>query len=550
MKRSETRSNPQMAFEMWRVPLLAGLAAAAISLLVSQAVATREREQFALLVETSARKLRAEISAELDARMHALSILAREWQDRLLPRRGDWESDVRLILSQSSGLQSIAWVDASGQHSWAYPPEAEMPAVDVDKLRAGGTALRRAVVIGPVVPHDGEPRLRILAPLRDRGSLKGWLAATFASRELFDEILASVDTTFTVNIAAGDVDLYRVPTADPGDSPRPIRNTTLALPGGLTIQISVEPSNEMVAAARSQLPLATFAGGLALSALVTIALFLRNVAARHASALEAEVAGHEQAESEVRRLNAELEGRVRVRTSALVHSNDELQKFASFVSHELRQPLGTQMIWIELLESQAGRELDEVARKHLGNIRAMALKMSELISAQVALSAQPHAKAPTDRVDLAAVVRDALAELSHRLDGVGAKVGVGPLPIVLGDASQLTQLFRNLFDNALKYRRPEVQPEIAISAQAAEEPGIPGGIEILVEDNGRGFAPEDAQRIFQPLERLEPEGDGQGIGLAICRTIAERHGGRLRAEGRPGEGATFRILIPEDRIYR
>src|SRR5207247_8306815 len=165
-----TCASPQSAFEMWRELLLAGHAAAAISLLVGEAVATREREQFAVLVETSARKLRAEISAELDARMHALSILAREWQDRLLPRRGDWESDVRLILSQSSGLQSIAWVDASGQHSWAYPPEAEMPAGDVDKLRAGGTALRRAAVIGPVVPDDGEPRLRILAPPRGRGS--------------------------------------------------------------------------------------------------------------------------------------------------------------------------------------------------------------------------------------------------------------------------------------------------------------------------------------------------------------------------------------------
>ncbi|HKA13839.1 MAG TPA: ATP-binding protein [Myxococcota bacterium] len=526
------------------------MVAAAISVFVSQAVAKREREQFALLVETSARKLRAEISAELDARMHSISILAREWQDRLLPRRGDWESDVRLILSQSPGLQSVAWVDAAGEHSWAYPPEAEMPAVDVDKLRAGGIALRRAVVIGPVVPRDGEPRLRILAPLRDRGSLSGWLAATYASRELFNEILASVDSTFTVNIAAGEVDLYRAPTAGPGDPLRPVSHQVLALPGGPTIQILVEPSDEMVTAARSQLPLATLAGGLALSALVAIALFLRNVAAERARALEAEVAGHTRAESEVRRLNAELEERVRERTAALVHSNDELQKFASFVSHELRQPLGTQMIWIELLESQAGRRLDDASRKHLANIRAMTLKMSDLISAQVALSAQPHAKAPTDRVDLAAVVRDALTEFSHRIDGVGAKVKVGPLPIVLGEVPQLTQLFRNLFDNALKYRRDGVQAEIRVSAQAAEDPGLRGGIEILVEDNGRGFAREDAERIFQPHEQLDPAGDGQGIGLALCRTIAERHGGRLGAEGRLGEGATFRIWIPEERIYR
>ena len=88
-------------------------------------------------------RVRAEIRAELDARMHAMSILAREWQDRLLPRRGDWESDVRLILSQSPGLHSIAWVDAKGEHSWAYPPEAELPAIDLAKAARGRHAPRR-----------------------------------------------------------------------------------------------------------------------------------------------------------------------------------------------------------------------------------------------------------------------------------------------------------------------------------------------------------------------------------------------------------------------
>ena len=159
-------------------PSSRGSPPALFSVLVSQALAVRERDQFALLVETSARRVRAEIRAELDARMHAISILAREWQDRLLPRRGDWESDVRLILSQSPGLHSIAWVDATGEHSWAYPPETELPAIDLEKLRADGNA-RGAVMIGPVLPRDGEPRLRILAPLVERGAPRGWLAATY-----------------------------------------------------------------------------------------------------------------------------------------------------------------------------------------------------------------------------------------------------------------------------------------------------------------------------------------------------------------------------------
>jgi signal transduction histidine kinase len=552
MKRTNRSSGSRTTFELWRIPILAGLASALFCVFVSQALAMREREQFALLVDTSARRVRAEIRAELDSRMHAISILAREWQDRLLPRRGDWESDVRLILSQSPGLHSIAWVDASGEHSWAYPPEAELPPVDVDKLRAGGTALRRAVVIGPVVPRDGEPRLRILAPLRDRGSLSGWLAATYSSRELFKEILATVDTTFTVDITAGPVDLYRAQSTRGDEPAHPKSLTTLALPGGnLTIEIGMEPSDEMIAAARSQLPLATLAGGLALSGLATLALFLRNVAAQRAAELEIEIAGHERAESEVRNLNAGLEERVRARTSELVRSNDELQKFASFLSHELRQPLGTQMIWIELLESQAAGTLDPTSRRNLTNIRAMALKMSDLITAQIALTAQPGSGAATDPVDLAEVLRDATGELAPKIEAAGAKVSVGSLPLVRGDAGQLGQLFRNLLDNALKYRRDAVQCEIRVSAQLAGATALVGGCEITVEDNGRGFPADDAERIFEPRERLHADGpDGHGLGLAICKQIVDRHGGSLSADGRPGEGAVFRIVLPEYRIYR
>jgi signal transduction histidine kinase len=406
-----------------------------------------------------------------------------------------------------AGLHSIAWVDATGEHSWAYPPEVALPAIDIDALRAGGTALRRPVVLEPVLPKDGEPRLRILAPLRERGALSGWLAATYSSRELFSEILASVDTTFTDDITSGggrpvSRAVHR------GRRPAPSREPHLAhAPGGQTQDRDrVEPSDEMIAAAHSLLPDATLAGGLALSVLAALALYQRNVAAQHARALEGEVEGHERAEAEIRRLNTGLEGRVRERTSELERSNDELQKFASFLSHELRQPLGTQMIWIELLESQAVGVLDATASRNLEKIRLMALKMSDLISAQIAITQQPASRAASDRVDLAGVVREAIAVLSPQIETVGAKVTVGALPHVRGDAGQLTQLFRNLLDNALKFRRDGAQCEIAISAQVASDPAFAGGCEIAVEDNGRGFAPEDAERIFAPRERLDAEG--------------------------------------------
>jgi signal transduction histidine kinase len=207
------------------------------------------------------------------------------------------------------------------------------------------------------------------------------------------------------------------------------------------------------------------------------------------------------------------------------------------------------MIWIELLESTAVDALDDEARQQLANVRASAVKMTELISAQIESSTD--AVAASDRVEIASVVRDAISDVATDLDAVGAKVRVGTLPVVRGDARQLYQLFRNLLENAIKYRRDDVTSEIAIDSRVASGSAGPDGCEILVEDNGRGFAPEDAERIFEPSERLASNGaDGQGLGLAICKSIVERHGGRLCAEGRPDEGATFRIVLPSDRIYK
>jgi signal transduction histidine kinase len=532
MPRTGTLSRWQASFERWHVPVLAGLVSAVLSTLVSQALAVREREQFALVMEPAARSVRAGIRAELDARMHALAMLAREWQDRFLPMRGGWESDVRLILSQSPGLQSIAWLEPNGRRSWVYPPDSNLPAIEPAALRVG--------VAGPVRGRDGAPWLRMLAPLVEEGEPRGWLEATYASRELFEEILASVDTTFAVRLSAGPVELFRNASVD--SQPYGTSHTRIELPTGLVIDVAVEPSAEMLAAAHSLLPVVTLAGGLALSLLLALALGLRNIASQRARSLEAEIAGHASAAAEVRRLNAELEQRVSQRTDELVRSNENLKRFASFLSHELRQPLGTQMIWIELLESQTRGSLEPDAVRSLGNVRSSALKMAELITAQIELASPPNVGDDgAARVELAAVVRDAIADLTVQLEEIGAKVHVGTLPAVRGDARQLYQLFRNLLENAVKYRRSDVQTEIAISAE---------GNEICVEDNGRGFAREDAERIFEPSEQLDPTFDGQGLGLALCRTIVQRHGGELHGEGRPGQGAAFRLKLPEDRIYR
>jgi len=204
--------------------------------------------------------------------------------------------------------------------------------------------------------------------------------------------------------------------------------------------------------------------------------------------------------------------------------------------------VNAQNLWADLLESDYAAQLDERGRRSLSEVRRLARRLGDLIDGQLALFAVSSAEADLEPVDLGEVLREVTADLKPEIDRTRADVAWGPLPVVRADARQMYQLFRNLLENAIKYRRPGAPPRVRIEAA----PTAAGhGIEIVHADEGRGFPPEAAERIFRLGERLEGgAASGDGLGLAVCRAIAERHGGSLTAEGRPGAGAAFRITLP------
>lgn len=147
---------------------------------------------------------------------------------------------------------------------------------------------------------------------------------------------------------------------------------------------------------------------------------------------------------------------------------------------------------------------------------------------------------PIGAADLSISFADALSVLKGRIEEVGAVIQASTLPVVSGDASQFTHVFQNVLSNALKYRNKDVRPEILVSAKQDGDLWI-----ISVEDNGIGFDPKYAERIFGLFKRLhKDEYEGTGLGLAICKRIVERYGGRIWAEGRVGAGATIYFSLP------
>ncbi|HTL70826.1 MAG TPA: ATP-binding protein [Candidatus Eisenbacteria bacterium] len=226
------------------------------------------------------------------------------------------------------------------------------------------------------------------------------------------------------------------------------------------------------------------------------------------------------------------------RTSA---EREQMKLFAYAASHDLREPLHKIISIGDLLRSTA-TQLDDKSRDYLSRMQNAAMRMGELIDSLLRLSRVSMAEKPFEPVDLSEAVRQVLSDLDLRLKDAGATVEVGALPSVNADRAQMYELFQNLVSNAVKFRRPGESPRVTLSAARGRE----GFVRVTVRDNGIGFEPGQAERIFRPFQRLHgrSEYEGHGLGLAICDQIVQRHGGRISAEGSPGEGAAFTVELP------
>ncbi len=224
----------------------------------------------------------------------------------------------------------------------------------------------------------------------------------------------------------------------------------------------------------------------------------------------------------------------------LSRSNAALQEFAYVASHDLQEPLRMVASYTRLLQRRYHGKLDSAADEFIGYAVDGAQRMKQLITDLLAYSRVETQGRPPEPVDLGVALAEAQQNLRFAIDEAGAAIRVGPLPVLLADSTQIGQLFQNLLGNAIKFRG-ERPPRVNVTARRERDRWL-----IAVEDNGIGVPPEFAERIFGAFQRLHTrdEYEGSGIGLAVCKKIVERHGGRIWVEPGTEGGARFCLTLP------
>ncbi len=221
--------------------------------------------------------------------------------------------------------------------------------------------------------------------------------------------------------------------------------------------------------------------------------------------------------------------------------NQQLEQFAYIASHDLLEPLRKMRFFTDVVAAESAGRLTPDGDDALRRLASASERMSRLVKDLLAFARAGKSLVTVKPVDLGEAVREAMENCETGIRESGALVEIGAMPEVPGDPLLLVQVFQNLIANAVRYRQPERPLEVRIAAVVGN-----GQVRITVRDNGRGFAEDQAGRLFEPFVRLHPQvaSEGTGIGLAICRRIVEAHGGRISASARAAGGAEFTVILP------
>lgn len=516
--------------------LLAALAIAVVTVGTWKALKDHQTAQIARLAEIESYAVRSQLVRNVDSMVRALRNLHEYWSLNGHLPRDEWPSDAGIDLSEFAGFEAILWSDSTRGDRYLYTPKN--PAFDyrptseewlaVEHLLARAAGLPEGTITGPHIDDRGEVTIEVHIVPTGPGET-GTLVAVVDTQEMFDRFLLDSSPGYAISIFRDDVPLYRRGEPASGLPDSWAREGMIMPLTGELWRVVHRPMQSLVQSLETPAVPGILGSGLAIAMLVGLLLFENGRARSRAAAAEI-------AERKLGELNRDLEEQIAERVKELADRSTDLETITDSVAHDLRNPLNSISVNTQLLQQQFQDVLNDEGLDALKRTAAGIRRMTEILDRLLGLSVVSHATFRPEELDMKSLVVEVFEELNAPEQPPPIQLSVRDLPATHADPILVRTLITNLLANAIRYTRDKPDRRIEVTAEQRD-----GVTVYCIRDNGVGFDPDSGERMFRAFERLDDnkDEDGIGLGLDIATRVVKRHGGRIWAQGKPGDGAAF-----------
>lgn len=517
--------------------LLAGVVAL-VTVVTWKVLRDHHHAQVARIAESESYAARSQLIRNVDTMFRALRDVREYWLAYGHLPRNQWASDAGIELAHFEGLELLLWIDPS--RGTRYVRNREHPVLDYrptdtewESLEALASKAQETMgesVQGPIVDDEGEVTYEIYMSGNQGGAR---LVAVVDSQKSFGRMLLDESPGYAISIFWDGIPMYRRGEAAPGLPRSWTRSGMIRTSLGTLWEVVHQPTVELAESHDTPALTAVLGSGLAIAVLVGLLMFENGRAQSRAMAAEA-------AEQKLADLNQDLERQIAERVRELADRSADLETITDSVAHDLRNPLNSISVNTQLLQQQFATALGDEGVAALQRTSASVKRMTEILDRLLGLSVVSHSIFNRQQMDLAEMIKDVFRELIATDQPPPVELVVDDLPPVDADPTLVRTLIMNLLGNAIKYTREKSSRRIDVSYDTRDSV-----VCYCIRDNGIGFDPESAERMFRAFERLDGnrENDGVGLGLDIAARVVKRHGGQIWAEGKRGEGAAVYFTL-------
>lgn len=504
-----------------------------------------EQAQISRIAEAESYAARSRLVRSVDTMLRALRDVHIYWSTFGPLPRDQWADDASIELAHFEGVELILWTEPNNELRFArtaahpvfdYRPSDEEWTM-YKALLERASELSGDGIFGPYETKQGRIQFEVyFVPKNNR--VDGTLITIIDSERALSHLLGEDSPGFAITVKARDKVIFQRGEAA-SDLPNTwVRSGMIENSLGAVWEVSHAPTTELAKSMRTPAIDAVLFSGVAIAVLIGLLVIETGRASSRARDAV-------KAQAELAKLNRELEAQVAERTQDLEERSHDLVTITDSVSHDLRNPLNSISANLQLLEQQFASALGNDGMRVARKMSSGVAQMTEILDRLLGLSVVSNAEFERERLDLKEMAQEIFEELQASESGPPVDFLAEDVPDALGEPVLVQTLLMNLLGNALKYTRSKSERKIVFSVEHVD--GTPA---YYVQDNGIGFSSEMAEQIFSAFKRLprSNQAEGLGLGLNIASRVIRRHQGRIWAEGKPGQGATFYFTLGEEGV--